>query len=72
MDEVSNISWVGGSRADGVLVVMVERPLIQSSDSHLDALWLQGIRLLKLTQVVVLNTHTTNHLHVSITVSKLR
>jgi len=56
VDEVSNVSWVGGGRADGVLVVMVERPLIQTSDPHLDALWLQGVGLLQLTQVVVLNT----------------
>ncbi|TNN77445.1 hypothetical protein EYF80_012259 [Liparis tanakae] len=35
---------------------MVERPLVQTSDPHLDALGLQGVGLLQLTQVVVLNT----------------
>lgn len=57
VDEVSYVSWVGGSRADGVLVVMMEGPLIQASDSHLDTLGLQGIRLLQLTQIIVLDTH---------------
>lgn len=58
VDEVSYVSWVGGCRADRVLVVMMEGPLIEASDPHLDTLWLQGIRLLQLTQIVVLNTHT--------------
>lgn len=57
MDEVSYVSWVGGSGADGVLVVMMEGPLIHTSDPHFDTLWLQGIRLLQLTQIIVLGAH---------------
>lgn len=55
MDEISYISWLRGSRAEGVLVVMVEGPLVQTSDPHFDTLWLQRIRLLQLAQVIVLN-----------------
>lgn len=58
VDEVSNVSWMGGCRAKGVLVVVVEGPLIQASDTHFDTLWLHSIRLLQLTQVVVLKQHT--------------
>lgn len=54
MDELSDVSWVGRSRAEGVLVVVMEGPLVQSPDPHLHALRLQSIRLLQLTQVVVL------------------
>lgn len=56
MDEISDVSWVGGSGAEGVLVVVMEGSLIQTSDPHFDTLWLQGVGLLQLTQVVVLNT----------------
>lgn len=63
MDEVAYVSWVGGCRADGVLVVVMEGPLIQTSDPHFDALWLQGVRLLQLAQVVVLNSRTNTHVH---------
>lgn len=62
VDEVSDVSRVRCSRAEGVLVVMMERPLIHPSDPHLDALWLQGVRLLQLTQVVVLNTKQLTHI----------
>lgn len=61
MDKISYVSWVGGSRAEGVLVVMMERPFIQTSDPHFDTFWLQGIWLLQLTQIVVLHTHTQSH-----------
>ena len=58
MDEVSYVSWVRGSRTERVLVVMMERPLIHTSDPHLDTVWLQGIRLLQLTEVIILKTDT--------------
>lgn len=63
MDEVSYVSWVGGGGTDGVLVVTMERPLIQTSDPHLDTLRVQSVRLLQLTQIVVLNTHGKHQLH---------
>lgn len=56
MDELSNVSWVGCSRAEGVLVLVMEGPLIQPPNPHLHALRLQSIRLLQLTQIVVLMT----------------
>lgn len=56
MDELSNVSWVGCSRAEGVLVLVMEGPLIQPPNPHLHALRLQSIRLLQLTQIVVLVT----------------
>lgn len=54
MDELSNVSGVGCSRAEGVLVLVMEGPLIQPPNPNLHALRLQSIRLLQLTQIVVL------------------
>lgn len=62
VDKVAYVSWVGGCGAERVLVVMVEGPLIQTSDPHFDALWLQGIRLLQLAKVIVLHTHTNTQM----------
>lgn len=71
MDEVSYVSWVGGSGAKGILVVMMEGPLIQTSDPHFDTLWLQGIRLLQLTQIIVLNTYKATYSHVGMIVTQV-
>ena len=63
VNEVSNVSWVGSRRPEGVLMVMMDRPLIQTSDPHFDTFWLQGIRLLQLTKIVVLNTQPDKATH---------
>lgn len=63
MNEISYVSWVGGCRSEGVLVVMVEGPLIQTSYPYLDTLWLKGVWLLELTQIIVLKTQTKPHIH---------
>lgn len=38
MDEVPDVSRVGRGRSQWVLVIVVQGPLIQTSDAHLDAL----------------------------------
>lgn len=38
MDEVPDVSRVRGRRSQWVLVVVVQGPLVQASDPHLDAL----------------------------------
>ena len=58
VDDVADVSGVGGAGAYGVLVVVAQGSLIQTPDANLHTLWLQGVRLLELTQVVVLDTHT--------------
>lgn len=54
MDEVPDVSRVGGGGAQWVLVLVVQGPLVQAADAHLDALGLQSVGLLQLTEVVVL------------------
>lgn len=67
MDEVPDVSGVRGRRPQWVLVVVVQGPLVQTSDAHLDALWLQSVGLLQLTQVIVLkwtqSIHSFHQLH---------
>lgn len=38
MDEVPDVSGVRGRRSQWVLVIVVQGPLVQASDPHLDAL----------------------------------
>lgn len=38
VDEVPDVSGVRGRRAQWVLVIVVQGPLVQAADAHLDAL----------------------------------
>lgn len=63
IDEVSNVSRVRRGRSDRVLRLRVQRSLIQSADPNgLHALRVHSVRLLQLTQIIILNTHTHSRL----------
>lgn len=63
MDEVPDVSRVRCSRAQWVLVIVVQGPLVQTPDAHLDALGLQSVGLLQLTQVIVLQSTQRKSIH---------